>query len=406
MARLGRDARYVIIGNGVAGTTAAEQLRKGDPNARVDLIGAEPYPLYNRVALPPFLKGDVREEKVLIRTVDAHRDKGINLHLNTRITHVDLDERVAYTEDERAFPFDKLLIATGGRPNPLPVPGAQGIGHIHNFQTLDDTKAIIERIHTAKSAVVVGGSYIAYELAEGFRARGLETTWVIRGSRFLRRLLDEEGGALVDAIARDHGVQTIYNAEVRELHAKGGVVTAVTTTDGTHVDADLVGVGLGLTLNVEFLSGTGIDVKYGIVTDEYLRSSHPDVFAAGDVAEFYDRVVQSHHTMGTWNNSVSHGKTAAENMLGGTQAYETVPTYTSGLFNSKLAVMGTTPEISSEVTAVSSCDMHARTYKRLFFLGSRLVGAVLIGDVSDRRRLLQRIRAGEPVSNPHSLLTP
>ncbi len=400
-----KRTRYVIIGNGVAGTTAAEHLRKADPNSEVHLIGAEPYPLYNRVALPPFLKGDVAESKVIMRTSEAHQTKGIQLHLETRIAAIDPTGRVAVTDDGKEFSFDKLLIATGGRPNPLPVPNASDLRYIYNFQTLDDTKEIIARIEESKHAVVVGGSFIAYELAEGFRARGLDTTWLIRGPRFLRRILDEEGGALVDRIARDHGVNVVYGAEVAELHGDAGAVSGVTATTGQYVQADLVGVGLGLTLNVEIAQAAGLGVSYGIRTDEFLRTNHPDVFAAGDVAEFHDRMVDSYHTMGTWNNSVSHGKTAAENMLGAQKPYETVPTYTSGLFDSKLAVMGTTPEITSEVTSVSSCDMEARTYKRLFFLNSRLVGAVLIGDVSPRRQILQMIRSQERVENPSALLS-
>lgn len=397
--------RYVIIGNGVAGTTAAEQLRKADPNAEVHLIGSEPYPLYNRVALPPFLKGDVTEAKVIMRSKGAHEEKGIALHLETRIAGIDPENRVAMTDEGREFPFDKLLIATGGRPNPLPVAGTTDIRYIYNFQTLDDTKEIIARAEESKHAVAVGGSFIAYELAEGFRSRGLETTWLIRGPRFLRRILDEEGGALVDLIAREHGVNVVYGAEVAEVHSRGGAVSGVTTNTGVGIDADMLGVGLGLTLNTEFAQKAGLAVEYGIRTDEFLRTNHPDVFAAGDVAEFLDRVVDSYHTMGTWNNSVSHGKTAAENMLGAHKPYETVPTYTSGLFDSKLAVMGTTPEISPNVASVASCDMKARTYKRLFFLDSRLVGAVLIGDVSPRRQILQMIRSQERVENPHALFS-
>lgn len=398
------NKRYVIVGNGVAGTTAAEQLKKDDPSCEVHLISQESYPLYNRVALPPFLKGQVTEQKVLMRTVEAHAEKGINLHLETRVERIDREERVAYTADGRAFPYDKLLVATGGSANPLRAPGAEGTRYIYQFQTLDDTKEIIARTLEAKTAVVVGGSFIAYELTEGFRTRGLETVWLIRGPRFLRRVLDEAGGELVDRIAREHGVTVIYGQEVKEVKASGGAVTAVVTTGGETIHTDLVGIGLGLTLNTDILQGTGVEVNVGVVTDQYMRTSDPDIFAAGDVAEFYDAVTQSHHTMGTWNNSASQGKQAALNMQGKEEPYVTVPTYTSGLFDSKLAVMGATPEISSQVEGISTVDMENRTYRRLFFIGSRLVGAVLIGDMSPRRELLQLIKSGDPVEDRRALL--
>ncbi len=366
-----RNARYVIIGNGVAGTTAAEQLKRDDPSCEVHLISQERYPLYNRVALPPFLKGAVSEEKVLMRTVEAHAEKGINLYLETRVERVDAQERVAYTEDGRAFPYDKLLVATGGRANPLRAPGAEGTRYIYQFQTMDDTKEIIARTLEAKTAVVVGGSFIAYELAEGFRSRGLETIWLIRGPHFLRRILDEAGGKLVDTIAREHGVTMLYGREVQEVKSSGGAVSAIVTTKGEQIETDLVGIGLGLTLNTEILDGTGVEVATGVLTDQYLRTNDPHIYAAGDVAEFFDLVTESHHTMGTWNNSASQGKLAAHNMQGKQEPYETVPTYTSGLFDSKLAVMGATPEISSAVEGISRLDMESRTYRRLFFIGSR-----------------------------------
>lgn len=400
-----RPARYVIVGNGVAGTTAAEQLRKGDPYAEIVLIGAEPYPLYNRVALPPLLKGKVREEKVLMRTVADHEKLGIDLRLRTRVKEVIAAQRLVITEDGDELPYDKLLIATGGRPKPLPAPGAHKTRYIFNFQTLDDTKEIIARIAASKSACVVGGSYIAYELAEGFRARGLETTWVIRGPRFLHRILDEEGGELVDRIARAHGVQILYNSEVAQVHSRGEAVSGITTTRGVYVPADIVGVGVGLTLNTELLAGSGVEIGCGVRTDEYLRTSDPHIYAAGDVAEFYDTTVQSYHTMGTWNNSVSHGKVAAENMLGARIPYVNVPTYTSGLFDSKLAVMGATPDLVAGLDSVAACNLEEKWYRRLFFLEGRLVGAVLIGDMSARRRILHFIRSREPVRNAHALLT-
>ena len=396
--------RYVIVGNGVAGTTAAEQLRKDDPGCEVHLISEESYPLYNRVALPPFLKGAVSEEKVLMRSVEEHKEKGIELHLETRVSRIDADGRVAFTEDGREFPYDKLLIATGGRANPLKAPGAEGTRYIYHFQTLDDTKEIIARVLESKVAVVVGGSFIAYELVEGFRTRGLETVWLIRGPYFLRRVLDEAGGQLVDTIAREHGVTVLYGQEVKEVKASGGALESIVTTGGETIHADLAGIGLGLTLNTSVLEGTGVTVNKGVITDAFLRTSDPHIYAAGDVAEFYDTVTGNHHTMGTWNNSASQGKQAALNMLGKEEPYVSVPTYTSGLFDSKLAVMGATPEISDEVEGISYLDMEQRTYRRLFFLGSRLVGAVLIGDMSPRRELLKLIREGKPIADRKALL--
>ena len=228
--------RYLLVGNGASGTYAAETIRKTDTEGEITLVTNEPYPLYNRVALPPFLRDEAKREKVFLRTPEQHQQKGIKLLVNTTITSLDTQERVATSADDQVFPYDRLLIATGGRPNPLPVPGATpDVQGIYNFQYWDDATAIRERINTAKHAVVVGGSYIGYELAEAYRHHKLGVTWLIRGPRFLRRVLDEDGGALVDDIARAAGVDIQYGAEVSEVHSKDGQVCGVTTTKGQFI---------------------------------------------------------------------------------------------------------------------------------------------------------------------------
>jgi len=385
--------QYVIIGNGIAGTTAAEVLRRADPGGCVSLITDEPYPLYNRVALPRFLKGQVREEKVLMRTPEAHEKLGINLLLETKVTAVSLEERVVLTDRGQQIPSDRLLIASGGRPNRLSVPGADACG-VFNFQTLDDTKAILEALKTARRAVTVGGSFIGYELTEAFAARGLEVTWLIRESRFLgyHWYLDEEGGEVVDRIARRAGVEVIYEDEVSEVVADGGRVRKVRTRKGRELEADIVGVGIGLTLNTGFLKDTPIEVNRGVVTDEFLATKAPGVYAAGDVAEFWDVVTEERRTLGTWPNAAAQGRVAARNMLGAKEVFVDVPDYTSGLFDSNIACSGIVPKDHPEAESITWVDWQNLNYRRLFFKDGRLVGAVLIGEMKGRKRLLDLIR--------------
>ena len=300
-----------------------------------------------------------------MRTPEVHAEKGIKLLVNTLISALDTDARVATAADGQTFPYDRLLIATGGRPNPLPAPGATSdVKGIYNFQYWDDAAAIRERITTARHAVVVGGSYIAYELAEAYRHHGLAVTWLIRGSRFLRQVLDEDGGALVDDIARAAGVDIHYGGEVKEVHSQGGQVCGVTTTTGEYIPCDMIGVGLGVKMNVDFLKGTPIEVRGGIVTSEYLETNVDDVFAAGDVAEFFDVSIGLHNQMGTWNNSVSHGRIAGANMLGERKFYNDVPMYSTGLFDSRIRVMGLTPANVPDLESWESLDAANHNYPR------------------------------------------
>jgi NAD(P)H-nitrite reductase large subunit len=243
----------------------------------------------------------------------------------------------------------------------------------------------------------VGGSYIAYELAEAYRHHGMETIWLIRGPRFLRRVLDEDGGALVDDIGRAAGVDIRYGGEVQEVHSRDGQVCGVTTTQGEHISCDMIGVGLGVKMNVDFLKDTPITVKNGIVTNEYLETNAPDVFAAGDVAEFFDVSIGLHNQMGTWNNSVSHGRIAGANMLGERKFYNDVPMYSTGLFDSRIRVMGLTPENVPDLESWEHLDAANRNYQRLFFKDGRLVGGCLIGDIRMQTRIIQTIQARQVI---------
>lgn len=388
--------RFVIVGNGASGTYAAETIRKNDPHGDVTLVTNEPYPLYNRVALPPFLRDEARREKVFLRTPEQHAERGITLLLETQIVRLHIEGRCVVAADGRELPYDSLLIATGGRPNALPVPGADVQG-IFNFQYWDDAVAIRERMNTARSAVVVGGSYIAYELAEAFRHHGLQVTWLIRGPRFLRRVLDEEGGALVDDIARSAGVEVRYGVEAKEVRARDGQVSAVVATDGQEIQADMLGVGLGVKMNVDFLQGTPVAVKDGIVTNEYLETNVPGIYAAGDVAQFFDVSIGLHNQMGTWNNSVSHGRIAGANMGGDRKAYNDIPMYSTGLFDSRIRVMGLTPESVPGLESWERLDAANRNYQRLFFREGRLVGGCLIGDIKAQTKIIQLIQARQVI---------
>jgi 3-phenylpropionate/trans-cinnamate dioxygenase ferredoxin reductase subunit len=375
----GNHRKYVIVGNGFAGTTCAEQLRKADPACAIALFTDEPYCLYNRIALPPLLRKQVTEAKVMMRDLAWHEKMQIDLHLSTRIDRIDAAERVVYA-GERGFPYDALLVATGGRPNPSPSPEAEGAHNVYNFQYMSDTLAISQQLETAKSAVAVGGSFIAYELAEAFASRGVETHWLQRGPRFLRRMLDEIAGEMVDEAARGDGVHVHYGEEVKELVRSNGAITKVVTTGGLEIPCDCLGIGLGLTINTELLDGTGVEIRTGIVCDDRLETAVKGIFAAGDAAEFYDPTAEMYYRMGTWNNAGAHGKVVAANMAGGDVRYHDVPEYSSKLFTDQtITQFGISPEYRPDLDLVRKIDREKKWYRGLFFWQNRLAGVVMIG---------------------------
>ena len=393
-----RPLRFVIIGNGAAGTYAAEQIRKDDLAAEIVMIDDEKYTLYNRVSLPRYLRGVLLEQRVYVRDMAWHEKNRIDLRLETKVTQVNFEEKTVAMEPGGELRYDRLLIATGGRPNPLTVPGADGAKYLFNFQYFDETKAMVARIPESKVAVVMGGSFIGYELTEAFAFRRLETHWIQRGPWFLRRALDEPGGKVVSLLAQDAEVHLHYEESIEKLEQQGDRLK-VYGSKGFTATADLVGVGLGLTMNIDIFKGTGLETKVGVITNEFLETNMPDAWAAGDVAEFYDVVSQRHHRMGTWDNSLNHGRHVAKNMLGAKQPYVEVPTYASGMFNSNISVMGVTTEEEPEAESLFEVEYEGRNYKRLFFLKDKLVGAILIGKMKGRKKVLELIATRTPIED-------
>jgi 3-phenylpropionate/trans-cinnamate dioxygenase ferredoxin reductase subunit len=400
--------RYIIIGNGFAGTTCAEHLRKLDASASIIMFADEPYPLYNRIALPPMLRKQIAEAKVIIRDVAWHEKHTIELKLSTRVDAINHEGKTVIAGGKE-YPYDALLVSTGGRPNASDTPGAAGAHNIFNFQYMSDTKAISEALETAKTAVAVGGSFIAYELAEAFVSRGVQTHWLIRGPRFLRRMLDEISGELLDEAAREDGCIIHYNEEVKEYVRSNGNVSKVVMTSGQEIEADLVGVGLGLTINTELVLNTPIEVGTGIKCDDRLETAVKGIFAGGDCAEFYDPTAEMHYRMGTWNNAGAHGKVAAANMAGGDVRYHDIPEYSSKIFSEQtITQFGLSPEYRNDLTMVRSIEPEKKWYRALWFREDHLVGGLMIGkgNRAGKRRYLDAIKAktGFPKAEREAML--
>jgi NAD(P)H-nitrite reductase large subunit len=386
-----------VLGNGIAGQTCAEELRARDSECAIVMIAAERHPLYNRVALPRFLRGQVREEKVLMRTVEDYEKKGIEIHFETWATEIDTREQIVRTNRGQEFRYDAMLIATGGRPKPPPWPGVEEVSEVYGFQTLDDTKAIIDKADRSDRVLVMGGSFIAYELAEGIVHRGRsQVSWIMRGPWFLRYVLDAEGGQLCRQLGEAAGVEFMCEDEVSRMSRVNGRFQAETMC-GRRVEFDMLAYGVGLDYYVEPTRGTEIHTRRGIVADSKLRTAAPNVYTAGDIAVFFDQMVGKHNQMGTWDNAEAHGKTAAHNMAGDDEDYFDVPTYTTTMFGSTLAVMGVTPDVQPELESVRTYSLEEKFFRKLFFMDERLVGAIMIGPPKGRKKLIEIMRSREKI---------
>jgi 3-phenylpropionate/trans-cinnamate dioxygenase ferredoxin reductase subunit len=299
--------------------------------------------------------------------------------------------------------YDAALLATGGRPRRIEAPGIEAITNVHTFYTLDDAVRIAEAADEAERVLVIGGSFIAYELADAIAHRGKSSvTWLMRGPHFLRSVLDDDGGRLCRELGEAAKVDFVCSDEINSFETSASGQTCL-TRGGRRIEFDMLVSGLGLHFNTDLAVEAGLDVQGGIRTDARLETAARGVFAAGDVAVFDDVTTGRPNQVGTWDNAQAQGRTAAVNMAGGADDFVDVATYTTTMFGSTLAVMGDTIGAHDIETAIH-LHREQRQYRKLFFRQSSLVGAVMIGSPKGRKRLIDLIRTGEPVGTAPDML--
>jgi 3-phenylpropionate/trans-cinnamate dioxygenase ferredoxin reductase subunit len=225
----------------------------------------------------------------------------------------------------------------------------------------------------------------------------------MRGPWFLRYVLDAEGGQLCRQLGEAAGVEFVVADEVKRFSRCNGHYLGE-TLNGRRVEFDMLTYGVGLDYYVEPAQGTGIETRKGIVTDAKLRTGAPDVYAAGDIAVFFDLMVGRHNQMGTWDNALAHGKVAAHNMAGADEDFFDVPTYTTTMFGSTMAVMGVTPDVQPDLESVRTFSFEEGFFRKLFFLDERLVGAIMIGPPKGRKKLIEIMHSRQRIERPRDEL--
>lgn len=376
---------HLIIGGGIAGTTAAETIRQRDPRASVRIVAAERHPVYSRVLLPHVADGRAKEDRVVIRTAAALEAKGIAYDAGAVATSVDAAARTVALADGSTCSYGKLLIASGSEARRFDGPGAE---HCSYFRTLDDLRALMATSRVG-SAVVYGGGFNAIDLAVSLVRRGARVTCVMRGDGFLARALDARSRAAVTASLEAHGVTIMPRTELRSVERNISGLAAH-LSEGGRLECDLVGVSAGVVPNVAFLAGSGIEVRHGVVTDERLRAAD-GVYAAGDVAEYLDPNVGAHRIAGNWMNAMFQGKVAGTNMTGGDDAFALVTSYSIASFELPIAFVGAT-DVEADERVVR--PLAAGGALQFILRGGRIVGATCVGAFTDRAALSRLMTAG------------
>ncbi len=375
-------------------------VREGDPFSEIVIITDEEYALYNRINLKEYVIGGMTHANLMIDE-KFYKSNQVKLKLSTRVTAVHPDSRMIVT-DKGILEYDKLLLAVGGTPTPLKVPGAEAKG-VHYLWTIRDADAMNADLESAKSACVIGAGLLGIDLARAYSARNLKTTYIIRGTHWARKYMEQRAARIIEDGMRDGGVVLKHGESPVELKVVDGHVRGVVTNKGETYDADVVGVGIGLDINTKFLEGSGIEVNEGILADEYLKTNFDDIYAAGDCAEYNDVLTGRREIMGNWASARMMGQTAALNMMGVGQVFEFVGFYSFTHFNLKCMLIGS-PRVEPEVTNVAVANDTKRIYRGLTLYNGRIVGAILINDFSGASDIKERMKERVDVSDSAELV--
>jgi NAD(P)H-nitrite reductase large subunit len=373
---------YVVLGAGPAGVTAAETLRQHDRNAQITMIGAEPEKApYSRMAIPYLLDGRIGEHGTHLRQDDEHFTKlGITYGVG-RATGIDTKAKRIALEGGSGLAYDRLLIATGASPIIPRMEGASQPG-VHTCWTLSDARELLKHAHKGQSVVLVGAGFIGCIVLEALHARGCDLTVVELAPRMVARMMDETAGGMLTRWCREHGVKVFTGTKVEMIlpgSGRGSSRFAVHLSDGSAVNAGLVVLAAGVRSNIGFLAGSGIETGNGIKVDQFLRTTAPDVYAAGDCCEGFDLSTGKPEMLAIQPVAVEHGRIAGQNMAG-------VATPHRGSLN--MNVLDTMGLISSSFGLWQGAergytgkviDQDKFKYLKLEFDGDRMVGAQCVG---------------------------
>ncbi len=334
-------AKYVIVGGGLAGFNAIPAIRERDAEGRILLVTDEKERPYDRVPLSKrYLQGALSRDGVFLRPPEFYEEKHVELLTQRRAAALDTRAKTLLLDDGRAIRFEKLLLATGGSPRRLPLPGADLAG-IHYLRTLEDSDALKQAMAHTRSLAVVGGGFIGCEVAAAGVMKGLDTTVIEVGPYLLNIAFDEPTGRWVMGYLGAKGMHVRCGERATKFLEDGGRVRGVETSSGATVPADLVVVGVGLVPNTDLAKAAGLQVDNGIMVNERLETSAPDIYAAGDAARFYAPVFERHLRVEHYDVAVRHGKVAGANMAGAAQSFTELPYFFSDMFELRIRVHGT-----------------------------------------------------------------
>lgn len=394
---------YLIVGDGAAGHNAAETIREHDADADIHVFTEEGTPFYDRIGLRAYVRSGRSRDDLIINDENWYEEHDIDLHLETSVTGINREDTAVETTDG-TYEYDKLLLAVGGTPRTLPM--EEGIEKAHHLWFLEQHGDPMKQdLEDAEHGVVIGGGLLGFDLIGSFAETDIEPVYLIREENWWPAVLDPDGAELIHKAMKEHGVDLHLEEEANTLEQEDETVRV--TTDKDEYDTDVVGIAVGHVRNLELAEDAGLETEHGIIANEYLQTSDPDIFTAGDVAQYADVVLEKRNMGGSWVIAQEQGEHVGKNMVHAARGeelepFESVDTYTVMHFGLNVASLGD-PRHTDEHEVLALVDEEEERYRKLVLEdagnGKRIVGAAIIGEMKWMYPLKQLIRNKADVSD-------
>lgn len=386
---------YLIIGNGVAGTTAAEHIRKQDQEGNITIVTDEDLPFYYRVRLNEYITGEITEEGLVAKKAEWYRDRKIDLKLKTRVVGAEPKEKVVITAEKERLPYDSLLLATGSHSFIPPIKGSEKRG-VFALRDIQDARDISSYVKDLENVVLIGGGLLGLEAGNALRKLGKKVVVVEFFPRLLPRQLDVDGAGRLQKIVEKMGFSFRLGAKTEEITGDGQV-SGAQLEGGEALSGKMVVISAGVRPNLELAEPLGLKTDKGVIVDERLRTNQPDIYAAGDVAEFKGI------PYGIWPAAMEHGKIAGTNMAGGETLYHgTTMANTLKVVGVDLASAG---DIDAENKFESRVVSTEGIYKKIVLDNNQIIGCIMLGETKGFHKITKIMAEKRDISEVKDQLT-
>ncbi|MEM3637162.1 MAG: FAD-dependent oxidoreductase [Conexivisphaerales archaeon] len=367
---------YLIVGGGISGAFAAYEIRKNDRKGSVAIISSETHLPYDRVPLSKeFVRWERGFDELFFRREGYYRRNDIDVILGHSAVRLERKEKTIVLDDGRKFRYGKVLLATGGKPRKLEIPGS-GLEGVYYLRTVEDSVAIRQSIPYAKHAVVIGGGFIGCELAASLNSKGVDVTILEVTPQILGKAVDAKTSEWIKKYHESKGTKVLTNVKATSIDGKEGRVASVRTDTGKVLDADLVAIGVGIKLNSSIAESAGLKVENGVHVNEKMQADASDgIYAAGDIANFYLPLLDRRMRVEHYDVAEKQGRVAGINMSGGEGVYNEPPYFFSDQYDLNINAFG---DLSHPSRIVTKGKMSREGFMQYYFEGKRLVALLAV----------------------------